>query len=197
MEIKHRYSLSFPLDPTNCRTVQGYKEIELSFTKSLLKSIESTDQQGCFLYGPCKISKFAIPKCSAKRSVRSSISNLDVNFEMVFKEWGNSSIRSTVTETAEAVAFHLKYAVTVGSFAVTVNGQTVKPRVSSFILVESTFKCREGYINGSDNSSCGRCIKGYGILLYRHSIKRFSWFNKHGLSEYKPCFYRILFPAVS
>jgi len=141
----------------HCRTIEGYQQIEKSFKESFLQSIKDTEQHGCFLFGPCRISKFSIPKCSAKRSARSSQNDLDVTFELLFKEWGNSSSYSTVTEVAEAVAFHLKYAVTVGSFVVTVNGQTVKPQISSFSLIGKSYQCKEGYISGSDNSSCGKC----------------------------------------
>ena len=160
-----------PMDVTSCKTAQGYQQIEKSFKDAFLKSIKNTEQHECFLYNHCKIAKFSIPKCSSSRTRRSS-EDLTVEFELLFKEWSNSSFASTVTETAEAVVFHVKYAVTVGTFVLKVDGRTIKPRMTSMALVSKTYRCKEGYVGSNDNSSCG---KRFALILVQLLCYTKSW----------------------
>lgn len=146
-----------PLNPSSCRTPQQYERLKFGFKQAFLTSISTLDQRKCFALGNCKIENINAPRCGhePRRQRRAFVESLEIKFDLMFAEWGNSSQHSTVTENAEAVAFQLSYAVSVGNFTMMVDGTPVKPRLSSLKLVSKSHQCKDGYVNSNDNASCG------------------------------------------
>lgn len=149
--------MAIPLNPSSCRTTQQYQRLRSSFKQAFMTSISTLDQHKCFAWGNCKIENINAPRCGheSRRQARAFVENLKIDFELAFSEWGNSSQHSTVTENAEAVAFQLSYAVSIGNFTMVIDGTSVKPRGSSLKLVSKRHQCKDGYINSNDNTSCG------------------------------------------
>ncbi|XP_031559986.1 uncharacterized protein LOC116296157 isoform X2 [Actinia tenebrosa] len=160
--IRHKYEMLIPLNPSRCRTTQQYQRLRSSFKQAFMISISSLDQHKCFALGNCKIENINAPRCGneSQRQARAIVENLEIHFELAFSEWGNSSQHSTVTENAEAVAFQLSYAISVGNFTMIIDGTPVKPRGSSLKLVSNSHQCKDGYVNSYDNASCVACPAG-------------------------------------